>query len=151
MKKAATKVVGFGWKNIILINMNANELKLGNIVKRAIGWSDNERLHPVLFSNEPYIIDSINHLDCDLCDYPSEKNSITATLEDLQPITLTEEWLRRFAKRKEVIFFILDDRLSISIENILYINGQYWGKLLHVHQLQNLYFALNGEELTLIP
>lgn len=143
MKKAATKVVGFGWKNIILINMNANELKLGNIVKRAIGWSDNERLHPVLFSNEPYIIDSINHLDCDLCDYPSEKNSITATLEDLQPITLTEEWLRRFGfvKTNEI------DRWELKGFGIVDISTP---QCKHLHQLQNLYFALNGEELTLI-
>lgn len=77
-------------------------------------------------------------------------------LNDLKPIPLTEEWLLRFGFEKcrfrntvyENKSIILDSRkcgyllCDNSIENLQYIQ--------YVHQLQNLYFALTGEELKLI-
>jgi len=75
-----------------------------------------------------------------------------------KPIPLTEEWLVNFGfdldigvgvwfgnKFGDYRFTIWDKyegvEYKFSIENSLYI------QLKHVHQLQNLYFALTGEEL----
>lgn len=72
-----------------------------------------------------------------------------------KPIPLTEEWLLKFGFVKHgkygyfyIDFFIVD----------LDMNGQFYMcdidihiVLKHVHQLQNLYFACTGEELTLKP
>lgn len=80
----------------------------------------------------------------------------------IEPIPLTEEWLLKFG------FVFLSDigvyKLKFTIDtqvgdfefagvpkSISFIsNGLFAsGYIQHVHQLQNLYFALTGEELTL--
>ena len=67
-----------------------------------------------------------------------------------KPILLTEEWLLKFG-------FSGDKEYGWSFNYVLIItNGEhfdYWGAdnvidLRYIHQLQNLYFALTGEELT---
>ncbi len=72
----------------------------------------------------------------------------------LKPIPLTEEWLVKlgfvsnpyqdiYAKVSDTISFVIDvDKTRGYLE--LYSKGV---DLKHVHQLQNLYFALTGEEL----
>ena len=80
-------------------------------------------------------------------------------LIDMKPIPLTEEWLLRFVLkgRKD---FVYD---SINGFGIQIRNGKYYAAILdisgvlyhstieikYVHQLQNLYFALTGQELEL--
>ena len=81
-------------------------------------------------------------------------------LEDYEPIPLTEEWLTRFGFEQHH-----DDCSNgvMYIKDIFSEQPKTWGvypnevgsgivikdsiKLEHVHQLQNLYFALTGEEL----
>jgi hypothetical protein len=76
-----------------------------------------------------------------------------------EPITLTEEWLLRFGynkrstheKRINSKLYYTDRKTRI---NIIYIYGGYkfsagHGIIQYVHQLQNLYHALTGEELEL--
>lgn len=60
-------------------------------------------------------------------------------LDLLKPIPLTEEWLKKlgFEKDGEVPKIIIIDDYQI------YPNA----KVAYVHQIQNLYFALTGEEL----
>ena len=82
----------------------------------------------------------------------------------LKPIPLTEEILLKFGfekrehksffKGKELIYFTFtSNKYGFLIWNT--IQNQWWvlGKIsisqpIYVHQLQNLYFALTGEELT---
>ncbi len=79
----------------------------------------------------------------------------------LQPIPLTEEWLLKFGFNKEPdksftkrdIAIFLDKRFS---SNLFMQENQgdftwfsYECKIEYVHQVQNLYFALTGEELIL--
>ena len=82
----------------------------------------------------------------------------------LNPIPLTEEILLKFGfekrehksffKGKELIYFTFtSNKYGFLIWNT--IQNQWWvlGKIsisqpIYVHQLQNLYFALTGEELT---
>lgn len=78
-------------------------------------------------------------------------------LSHVRGITITEEWLFNFGfeKVKEDIFSLLKDNkkvCTISKGNFgrfeytqLTVHGIY---IEYVHQLQNLYFALTGEELT---
>jgi len=77
--------------------------------------------------------------------------------------TLTEEWLVRFGfekyKRGNDEIFCIDD-FEIQIHGDKYVLSIHGGETApnltqyfahhtkHVHQLQNLYFALTGEELT---
>ena len=77
---------------------------------------------------------------------------------DIKPIPLTEEWLLKFGGGKSDehelcvicndIRFVYDyhfKRFSIEIADD---EGIYLDHIKHVHQLQNLYFALTREELT---
>ena len=78
-------------------------------------------------------------------------------LEDYEPIPLTEEWLLKFGFDSDPYqdMYVLGwlkincDKtrggLELWVENITG-NVVY---LQHVHSLQNLYFALTGEELTI--
>ena len=76
-------------------------------------------------------------------------------LEDYEPIPLTEEWLVKFGFEKQ-----LDGNYkhpnSHEIEVFFHnrgfeviVDSTCKNHIKHVHQLQNLYFALTGEELEL--
>lgn len=56
-----------------------------------------------------------------------------------KPIPLTEEWLEKF------------DLVYVDLGQFIRIYGHDFllSKIKYVHQLQNLYFALTGEELTI--
>jgi hypothetical protein len=57
-----------------------------------------------------------------------------------EPIPLTEEWLMKFGFDEKEPVLISSWKFSPFCETII-------TKCEHVHQLQNLYFALTGEEL----
>jgi hypothetical protein len=85
----------------------------------------------------------------------------TMDLNDVYPIPLTEEWLEKFgfnSKYKSVHMlwnlgnFYINQKSdeddygnSIPQEQIFYYD--YTFEIKYVHQLQNLYYALTGEEL----
>jgi hypothetical protein len=76
------------------------------------------------------------------------------SIKHLKPITLTEEWLLNFGFEYSANSFYEKQRLAISIEYGVevsnYINSIHLTvEIKYVHQLQNLYFALTGEELTI--
>jgi hypothetical protein len=77
-----------------------------------------------------------------------------------EPIPLTEEWLLKFEFEKKNNQYILDDycvelifdktgwlmgEFDFNVDNFNYIGTN----INYIHQLQNLYFALTGEELIL--
>jgi hypothetical protein len=79
-------------------------------------------------------------------------------LSHLRPIPLTEEWLLKFGfkvnrqtKEENNIWRCYWTEGHFEIEQIigffLWDNNCYGTKIKYVHQLQNLYFALTGEEL----
>jgi hypothetical protein len=81
----------------------------------------------------------------------------------IEPIPLTEEWLLRLGFKKRVTIghsvqyfiginpvtqdWLFDIVWQDSQEFPFYRNGHF--KIQHIHQLQNLYFALTGGELTI--
>jgi hypothetical protein len=69
---------------------------------------------------------------------------------DLQPIPITEEWLLKFGAKKDKIdnTYYLNE-LEIMLPNFFRYKTSMIRRIEYVHQLQNLYFALISEELTL--
>lgn len=65
------------------------------------------------------------------------------------PIPLTEEWLLKFDWNGYKQFCI-NSYFSIDTKGCLWYCGDFTGIVLeYIHQLQNLYFSLTGEELTI--
>jgi hypothetical protein len=70
----------------------------------------------------------------------------------IEPIPLTEEWLLKFGFEKEGGWFKKKRLLLFNIRNMYFTTPSkdiVSVDVTTVHQLQNLYFALTGEELTL--
>lgn len=121
-------------------SMNASELRIGNWVK--VPTTDGS---DVFTQIEP-------------SNYCHEWNS-EISIESYNPIPLTEEWLVKFGFEKIYHSWIHDEfDFDIVMHGHRYVladisedSGRYFahGKFQFVHQLQNLYFALTGEELTL--
>lgn len=125
--------------------MKATELRIGNLVEIGI----NKNGSSILGEVEGYANYSILA--------KSNGNCIMIKIDCVKPIPLTEEWLLRFGfvkiennwKCLDLIFATISWERSAGIalsfdkESIFLPNTKY------VHQLQNLYFALTGEELTL--
>jgi hypothetical protein len=72
------------------------------------------------------------------------------------PISLSEEWLEKFGLKKcwldlpdESSIYHRGDTLSIMPKDGISGGHQIECPCKYVHQLQNLYFALTGEELTI--
>jgi len=121
--------------------MKATELRIGNQI-----------MFTIKFDKQPEDIISITANDFTLCmKYP----------DNYKPIPLTEEWLLKFGFEKQghVKFigeaydrFVLGKNGIYSVNEIAYIyevNDHDLCELKYVHQLQNLYFSLTGEELTI--
>lgn len=112
--------------------MQANEIRIGNLVQ------DEEGIFPITAT---YF------------------NLLELNLETTEPIPLTEEWLLRLGyfiteTNEGVEAFMQNHRYSvkelIGKDDWLYCDGeQVLTNIKYVHQLQNLYFALTTEELTL--
>ena len=77
---------------------------------------------------------------------------------DYQPIPLTEEWLLKFGFEWSIqhqahylngFDFVIDICTDYSRVIKYKRGGEVMTRIQHVHQLQNLYFALTGEELTI--
>jgi hypothetical protein len=127
--------------------MNAKEFRIGNYVNY---------LHLIYRENIPIgcMYDIISGI---------EDNSIRTDhsngyiISDLLPIEIDHEWLLKFGFEQDGphwYWFSTEDRFtdigySYSLEkNILEFN-QLEVPIKYIHQLQNLYFSLTGQELTI--
>lgn len=119
--------------------MKAEELRIGN-------WIEDKEHFKGYFQVEG------------VAKYTVQSPLWTLELDDIAPIPLTEDWLCRCGFSKQSMYFYYDT--SYRIEQLL--NGEYCfrvrvnGSESHpiaiiskLHQLQNLYHALTGEELTI--
>ena len=104
--------------------MDARELRIGNIVDAPIDG------HCEILS---FVKDILNF-----------KNNVWS-VEVCKPIPLTEEWFPVF--RDVNIFW---SNFSKDKDGYFLWVGGYKVYIKHVHQLQNLYFALTGKELEII-
>ena len=126
--------------------MEANELRIGNYV------------YPF---NEDILIIGTDVIAKQIIKVCSDDFKDTSKLK---PIPLTEEWLVKFGfykgESKEHGYLWLKCKMGEMYVRPSYLGGFYWGfdynneldnqnNIKHVHQLQNLYFALTNEELTI--
>ena len=103
--------------------MKASELRIGNLIHNKQG-------------NIVYV--NTNHLTLLLYGIENE----------FKPIQLTEEWLLKLGAKKDKIdnTYYLSE-LEIMLPNFFRYKTSIISRIDYVHQLQNLYFALTGEEL----
>lgn len=125
--------------------MKSTELRIGNYVGD---------------ENDIAIVESIDKDGCMLQFINDEKKGFRIT-QPINPIPLTEEWLLKFGFEKKI-----DDLFAIKLKYLYnsvkyYEDEKIWiyynddnnagcnaiADFKYVHQLQNLYFALTGEEL----
>jgi hypothetical protein len=100
--------------------MEAKELRIGNYVKE---------------------MSNVTQVSC--WDFEKARlNNNEYEMPWLQPIPLSEEWIAK--DYKENVFW---SNFSQDNEGYFLWVGGYKVYIKHVHQLQNLYFALTGEEL----
>ena len=123
--------------------MKAEELRIGNLCYY-------------------HVEDSIegDHDVLNTVDYEDLRIMFGEVDEDYKPIPLTEEWLLKFGfvhrKRRDVPAY---EKNNLIVEYLFerWTGRLYWNErnsiriidVEYVHQLQNLYFALTGEELTI--
>lgn len=136
--------------------INANELRLGNLVilqNKEYRPNESGFIHKVTGITEKFgkHADELGNFVVEL---ERQENNI---FEDrygqyvsyLEPIPLTEDWLIKFGFKDSqkteghLLFNWYSDH--IGIKGMLGMVKPY--KCRYVHQLQNLYFALTGEEL----
>ncbi|WP_347219308.1 hypothetical protein [Chryseobacterium sp.] len=127
--------------------MEAKELRIGNYCQQFLGVGDDGADYKTIEieANDIYRISGlINH--------------------EIEPIELTEEWLEKFGFEIEkssthcIAFNEIGYEHELQLDkefgtdencwNITKYGGGY-RLVYYVHQLQNLYFALTGEELTI--
>jgi hypothetical protein len=124
-----------------------NELRLGNYM--------NYRFYNPLPNNptwETQKVTIVGILKTQLYFKFDNDNSVKK-IKELEPIQLTEEWLLKFGFKLNHNqrwygldgFYMrkIDDKFETEVGECSYKTIDY------VHQLQNLYFALNDEELTM--
>lgn len=87
-------------------------------------------------------------------------NENKSAISVLRPIPLTDEWLEKLGALKDEygdMFIEVDSdiRLYLSTKGYIQLVKSYhcpmfdYEHIKHVHQLQNLYYAITGEELTI--
>jgi hypothetical protein len=125
------------------MELQNNELRIGNLILRN-GFLPEDK------NNFNRIVTS--HNDITAC---------VVSPSSFKPIPLTEEWLKKFGieYEKDIDYFFISFELADGdIELISNTDelGTYWFshqistlKIRYCHQLQNLYFCLCGEELTI--
>ena len=125
--------------------MKANELRIGNLCYYHVEDS-HEGDHDIL-----------NEVDYEDLRILFGRGSCGEYL----PIPLTEEWLSSFNILESYLisndvrtYFCEPISISINYESnimLIFFKGELIGECKYIHQLQNLYFALTGEELTINP
>jgi hypothetical protein len=121
--------------------MKATELRIGNLIGCDI---------------QTLIVKAVND-ETVIC-HTMDGKPYVLHLEDVYGLKLTEEWLLKFGFtlitsdcESPSDWYYRHDNLTGSIDNLTWkYTHQHGLKLKYVHQLQNLYFALTGEELKLV-
>lgn len=116
--------------------MKANELRIGNWVTELLVNNNSFVDTPIqLHTVGEYVISAVNN-------------------NKVKPIKLTEEWLIKFGFESNGIAFLKNGYIIWIQENKYvfalyeaYSNNELFTEIKYVHQIQNLYFALTGNEL----
>jgi hypothetical protein len=118
--------------------MKANELRIGNLVD-------------YMGIEKPIAMIGVDSVML----FQKNFDVIQSRLTEIKPIPLTEEWLLKLGAKKFDAGFVIDRfRLLYRSEYGYYyvINkytNEYFSKVEFVHEWQNLFFAMNNQELTI--
>lgn len=120
--------------------LKENDLRIGNFIKVI---SSNKTFDSYITQAKGYDIVRI------------EEKSFTYW--NYEPVILTEEWLLKFGFEKIIgsnesnftngVYNLFANSLG-ELNFYFFKEGDWYQKIDYVHQLQNLYFALTGSELT---
>jgi hypothetical protein len=142
--------------------MKASELRIGNFVTLSEKQRQELWYNQIHAQKEFFVVKTI-YSDNDIS-IEVDDEIIDISENDVEPIPLTEEWLLKFGFIKEYndderenrdCFYLNNSDDSFYINYDISYNGWYLGastygflkSFEHVHQLQNLYFALTNTEL----
>ena len=132
--------------------MEAREIRIGNYVSCPKSGQNPFRIDEIeVYRSGLYLVG----MGRDLNTHPA-----TWYGSDIKPIPLTEDWLIKFGFAKDADrnqykkgWFRICDTISQGLSFVdldVFQNDEcVWVAVKYVHQLQNLYFALTGEELTI--
>jgi len=132
--------------------MEAKELRIGNVV-----FVENEKHRPNS-KNTDHIVINVGLIDCRV------KNTLTGEefgqyYKFIKPIPITEDWLLKFGFELSLNNWYGGKGIHVNGRVIWLMKVDYDKKyrvhltdtsichVKHVHELQNLYFALTGKEL----
>jgi hypothetical protein len=122
--------------------MKANELRIGNLVLTDRNNSIKTIVEVRLFmSSVEYISTDTNYKHQSMVDY-----------ERLIPIPITEDWLLKFGFEhdSDLVNSLCKSGIWFNVKNMeATFLSQKLRKINYVHELQNIYFSLTGEELTI--
>lgn len=121
--------------------MKANELRIGNYI-----FNDTDIVTVIGISKTAVEISSDEN---EQANYTCYKYSDIHP--ELSPVPLTEEWLMEFGFGITCNIVADKNKVELVYEQGIwryYLSKTTWKDIMYVHQLQNLYFALTGEELT---
>jgi hypothetical protein len=104
--------------------MKASELRIGNYVYDTLG--------------------KVNIIDLEAITY-----IVKEPHNQVKPIPLTEEWLLKLGFKNNRLGLFDVVKVVDDIAYHIYFIKKHLKEIQYVHQLQNLYFALTGEELTI--
>lgn len=132
--------------------MNKEEIRIGNLIAFDDGSTDIVIVKGIYYGQDLWFIDWILHSG-----NGGFKNGDSIFI-DFKPIPITEDWLLNFGFKKNYDWAKqLSAEYKYGGHGVTFYNGVYsfWCgdkfsiQIIHVHQLQNIYFALTGEELTI--
>jgi len=130
--------------------MKAEELRIGNFVKSGT-------MHTGIGAKKGYyVISAIGETVAWL-----NESNVGEYYKNIQSIPLTEQWMKKFGfkKRNEFCGCGINDNIEVwkldgygfikDISDKWFLEGYDWNTkhFRYVHELQNLFFALSGEEL----
>jgi hypothetical protein len=157
--------------------MKSSQLRIGNLFTDSLFLCSVSRIEETSIWGKT--IDVFNHSVARNEDYYATDNEYHFNIENTNPIPLTEEWLLKFGFERiphytitnsiikktkrgrclsigcvgtpnEMVFLSYqEDESSLKIDDLICLWNYDFDGRLYVHQLQNLYFALTGEELTI--
>ena len=146
----SSTIVAANCGKILALGMKANELRLGNWVMIPRTMNDDVVI-PSEIEKKVKGIDLFGTIDFT---GPHDINDIQRLAKHCSGVPLTEEWLLKFgftlySEQQDGSRHFNKGRFSVSVQDdYIGLNGVYYAvRLKYVHQLQNLYFAINGEEL----
>lgn len=128
--------------------MKANELRIGNFIYKESEYEFENGINQIISVLEFECV-STRPLNCNVKHH-------NVNISNLKPIPLTEEWLLKFGFEKTPWYFNSyrlvignnDYAILIDLDGDCEVGDIITCKIQYVHQLQNLYFALKGEEIT---